>query len=269
MSVSVFLILFLGGTLSMILFNLQYAEEFIGYIYIGIIILTFIFFLSVSLRNPGYIEHSNVSHFQLYEKYESHLICPDCKIYRPARSRHCQICDKCVEKFDHHCPWVNNCIGARNLGFFFAFINSLWVTFALTVTICAQTLDSSSHKSGFVNISLSESHLLAYIFGVLAAMSLIPLTILLTIHYQNFLSNTTTNERFSSSRKHAENNEDFKISFFKPEQSKIKNFLNMCCDRQPHKRVSVEIRPFEEESVLYQNVVKEYDQMYASELIPS
>jgi hypothetical protein len=48
--------------------------------------------------------------------------CPDCVVKKTDTSKHCLICDTCIEGFDHHCYWVNNCIGKRNLHLFIAFI---------------------------------------------------------------------------------------------------------------------------------------------------
>eukprot|EP00927_Polykrikos_kofoidii_P042134 TRINITY_DN3599_c0_g2_i1.p1 TRINITY_DN3599_c0_g2~~TRINITY_DN3599_c0_g2_i1.p1 ORF type:complete len:439 (+),score=96.36 TRINITY_DN3599_c0_g2_i1:98-1414(+) len=51
--------------------------------------------------------------------------CTSCQAPVFPRSKHCRTCDKCVNVFDHHCHWLNNCIGSENYRAFAVLIVSV------------------------------------------------------------------------------------------------------------------------------------------------
>lgn len=53
---------------------------------------------------------------------EEWTVCTRCETYRPPRAHHCRICKRCIRRMDHHCPWINNCVGERNQKYFLQFL---------------------------------------------------------------------------------------------------------------------------------------------------
>ncbi|XP_076253049.1 palmitoyltransferase ZDHHC6 [Rhynchophorus ferrugineus] len=82
--------------------------------------LTLYNFLSAMYHGPGYLElkwkPENSDDCQYLQ------MCGICQGYKAPRSHHCRKCGRCVLKMDHHCPWINNCVGWGNHAHFTYFL---------------------------------------------------------------------------------------------------------------------------------------------------
>lgn len=64
----------------------------------------------------------------IYKEFntEKYKICRKCNLLidKCLKIIHCDICDVCCEKYDHHCPWIGKCIGKNNYYSFKFFVIS-------------------------------------------------------------------------------------------------------------------------------------------------
>jgi hypothetical protein len=97
-------------------------------------------------------------------------ICRRCNSYKPDRAHHCSICKRCIIKMDHHCPWVNNCVGIGNHKYFllFIFYTCLSCTYAMGLVIARfvscigkiehhePCLDAPTHLLGVIGLCVES-----------------------------------------------------------------------------------------------------------------
>ncbi|KAI9104734.1 DHHC palmitoyltransferase-domain-containing protein [Phlyctochytrium arcticum] len=68
--------------------------------------------------------------------------CTICNSFKPERTHHCRRCGRCVLRMDHHCEWLNTCIGHANHGHFIRFLVFLLLScISLIFSVFARLVD--------------------------------------------------------------------------------------------------------------------------------
>ncbi|KAF4637673.1 hypothetical protein G7Y89_g391 [Cudoniella acicularis] len=102
-----------------------------------LMLLPYIFLYASANSDPGYITPENHPHQMTLYPYDFTIFhpgqeCRTCHILKPARSKHCSICKRCISKLDHHCIFINNCVGYGNQHYFLLllFFTATLITYA-------------------------------------------------------------------------------------------------------------------------------------------
>ncbi|XP_074550076.1 palmitoyltransferase ZDHHC23-B isoform X1 [Halichoeres trimaculatus] len=71
--------------------------------------------------------------------------CPVCKVVRPPRAGHCRICGVCVLRLDHHCVWINSCVGQANHRSFLLTLVFFLLTSLYGISLVLQSVCPNQH----------------------------------------------------------------------------------------------------------------------------
>jgi len=172
-------------------------------------------FAMASCRNPGVVPRLAVgapgktrlvviNGVVLKQRY-----CNTCRIYRPMRSKHCALCNRCVFRFDHHCTWLGNCVGLGNYRTFLFLISVATLFFGQAAIVTCKVLHGALAVSRLsprltVGKDFVHDHGALYrtmfsnagkvLFAVYATLLFFALFVLLLYHSVILSCNLTTNE---------------------------------------------------------------------------
>ena len=187
-------------------------------IFAGVLcLLVLIFLLLCSFRDPGVLRRFYYNGYYKFDRKSSKVFqlgfvrnykyCGTCAIMRPIRSSHCFDCNNCVEKCDHHCPWVGNCVGKRNYIYFYLFVITLTFMLLYIEGFCIAHIWKYLHdniKENDNKISLEKRHhIVAYslcdliisLYLIIYGAFCLSFTLgLLFYHTKLVFTNTTTKE---------------------------------------------------------------------------
>ncbi|TRX94312.1 hypothetical protein FHL15_004779 [Xylaria flabelliformis] len=87
------------------------------------IILPYIFLYLAAFSDPGVVTAATHARYMSLYPYDFTLFhpgqqCRTCHVLKPPRSKHCAVCKRCVARLDHHCVFINNCVGYGNQHWF-------------------------------------------------------------------------------------------------------------------------------------------------------
>ncbi|KAH9768466.1 putative protein S-acyltransferase 15 [Citrus sinensis] len=181
--------------------GLQTSAGLLNALIFTLLLCLCVFSFSVAVAaDPGHVPSAYVpdveddsggaSSDQELKKAAERRQCDKCSAYKPPRAHHCKVCRRCVLRMDHHCLWINNCVGHWNYKAFF-----LLVFYATSGSIYSMVMiiTSAFHKNWDLDGRVPLKTFYVFCGTVVLALSLI-LGTLLGWHIYLIIHNMTTIE---------------------------------------------------------------------------
>lgn len=228
---------------SWIVYITPVVSAYASFLYLILNSLLLICFLVLLMGDPGIIK-TNLNDklktiLEIAESdgkgFEPTSFCSACLIRKPPRSKHCSVCDQCVGKFDHHCPWVGNDIGFNNHRIFMLFLLLILCIMILNlyggIMFYKISCNVAAEDSLWNSILVFNSCSLWVLWMILNALfHVFWVTILTTIQiYQIVFIGMTTNERINRGRYKHFVELDGKSPFHLGPWHNIADFLRCSC----------------------------------------
>ncbi|KAJ7994060.1 hypothetical protein DPEC_G00262020 [Dallia pectoralis] len=168
-----------------------------------LVLLSVMLYFTVSLMDPGFVlsDSAKGSSEEFEEMIPQNPIsrlrrCGYCLLLQqPMRAKHCQTCKHCVRRFDHHCPWIDNCVGERNHRWFI-----IYLTVQLLALLWALQISWSGFQPAITwKLWFSVNGFLLATLCVVGVFSLV-VVLLLGCHLYLISINSTTWEFMSRHR---------------------------------------------------------------------
>lgn len=84
-----------------------------------------------STTDPGTVRQAKAP-----PRFRNPRMCKICSDgWKPPRAHHCKVCQSCIFRMDHHCPWINNCVGLQNQKVFILFLGYTLLTALVTLVL--------------------------------------------------------------------------------------------------------------------------------------
>ncbi|XP_068439029.1 palmitoyltransferase ZDHHC4 isoform X2 [Clinocottus analis] len=130
--------------------------------YVLLAVKSFFFYRCIK-RDPGTVTKKKIAGQLSIYPYDRKLFhpgvsCETCQLIKPARSKHCRVCNRCVQRFDHHCIWVNNCIGAQNTRYFLLYLFSVCAMAGDIAVLTGDMLFHAVLRSGLLRASYVDEY---------------------------------------------------------------------------------------------------------------